>query len=368
MKSLRKVLGLATTYELSVTHDYVSSWGVTQAVRELLQNAIDSESEFEVNFTRDSMSIHSRMSGLSPETLLFGSTSKRDDSSKIGSFGEGYKIALLVLTRLGKPVKVWNGNVVWSPEFTQSKQFKGLSKVLAIKELPNRRELQGLTFVVGGLTEDEIYEIKQSCLQLQEVGNTYSTPWGRILLDRKGKLYVNGLFVCETKMRYSYDVKPEYLKLERDRMTVSTFDLQFVTKDMWLETGDVDAIEKMLLEEAPDVSYIQHSYGNKIGIVAKAAYAGFVERHPNAALYSTQAEKEELEKSGIVETVHVPSAVRDLVHTVPEYQARLQSRRTVKDDPSEVLQKFLKKYKGYMQKRAFEAFEELIETSKGWKS
>ena len=52
--------------------------------------------------------------------MVLGSTSKAGRADDVGSFGEGYKIALLVLTRNGYDVKVLNGNKQWVPEFRHS--------------------------------------------------------------------------------------------------------------------------------------------------------------------------------------------------------------------------------------------------------
>ncbi len=90
---------LSRAYELSLSKQYVSHWGMADGVRELLQNALDSESPFEWEFKDGSLFLHSRYSKLEPRTLLLGQTSKAEDTTAIGSFGEGYKIAMLVLTR-----------------------------------------------------------------------------------------------------------------------------------------------------------------------------------------------------------------------------------------------------------------------------
>ena len=119
-------------YELSITPGYCSGWTVVQAVRELLQNAIDSNAPFEVEFNGNSISIISRGVTLPVNTLLLGSTDKFNDTSKIGNFGEGYKIALLILTRKNKKPIVYNGKRTWTTRFTYSKAFQ--ADVLTIDE------------------------------------------------------------------------------------------------------------------------------------------------------------------------------------------------------------------------------------------
>ena len=91
-------------YPLSLTRGYVVSWGLREAVREIIQNALDSDSDFGYAIDGDTLTVISRYASLSPQTLLLGSSNKGGDISSIGQFGEGYKLALLVLTRDGLPV------------------------------------------------------------------------------------------------------------------------------------------------------------------------------------------------------------------------------------------------------------------------
>lgn len=40
-------------YPLSLTKDYVSRWGMVEAVRELIQNSLDSSAPFKYEFRKD---------------------------------------------------------------------------------------------------------------------------------------------------------------------------------------------------------------------------------------------------------------------------------------------------------------------------
>ena len=135
-------------YELSLSENYVSNWGLVEAIREIFQNAIDQENmarppkdwyddvekespnKMFFNFAVDShnpnkyrtLSIGNKESILDVNSLLLGETTKSDDKRAIGKFGEGYKLALLVLTRLGKKIKIFNygAREVWTAALKNS--------------------------------------------------------------------------------------------------------------------------------------------------------------------------------------------------------------------------------------------------------
>lgn len=248
-------------YELPLSVNYVRHWGIVEAVRELLQNALDSDSPFEFQHGKGFVRIISRGSYLPTETLVLGETTKADDNKKIGSFGEGYKIALLVLVRAGISVEVFNNDKYWVPSLESSKQFNG-TQVLVIKEKPyNPGSNPGLIFHLSGLSDQQIADVSRSCIRLwqpEEVGVVEPTPWGDVLLNHSGTLFVNGLFVCNTRLKYSYNMKPQYLRLERDRQTVSTFDLQWLTMQMWnhIAAKHPMTLCNMVDGKALDVEYI----------------------------------------------------------------------------------------------------------------
>lgn len=350
-------------YELPLARGYVRHWGIPEAVREILQNALDSDSPLEYTWQHgDTLTITSRNARLEPKTLLLGTTSKADRDDKIGSFGEGYKIALLVLTREGCSVKVFNNELLWQPEFRHSRVFN--EEILAIKEekFPEGRG-KGLTFQVGGLSQPNIDAIVESTLYMQEsIGQVYHTSKGLILLDRPGKLYVKGLFVCDTELKFGYDVKPEFLKLERDRQTVDSFDLQFLAKDMWFETGEHDKIAELLEAETPDLKYA--TWGTP-EIVKEACYRRFQEKYPGKVAAKSQEDLDRLVRQGLKELVVIGGAYGDVVRSSIPYAS---TSIPVQQTPYQIMEQWFRDNRGSMRREAIVSFKELLTTAQKWKA
>lgn len=357
------------TYELPLSRDYVRHWGVAEAVRELLQNALDSDSPLEYSWGESphlgvSLAIVSRMAKLEPQTLLLGTTSKADAKDKIGSFGEGFKIALLVLTRENREVTVFNNGVIWKTAFKHSRLFE--AEVLTITETrhPEGRG-QGLHFVINGMVTDERQQIKDSTLQMQEsIGETINTSKGQILRQRPGKLYVNGLYVCDTEFKFGYNIKPEFLKLERDRQTVSSFDLAWLTKDMWFETGRNDEVVNLMSDKAPDMQYA--NYGTP-AVVKEACYQHFVREYPDHILATSQEELKALIAKGMTKTVYLGGG--SYTESVRASRAYLEAKPQLQaQTPQQHLEAWFRAHRGNMRTPAIVAFKALLDQASNWKA
>lgn len=358
------------TYELSLTRGYVSSWGTVQAVRELIQNQLDSGSPFVYEFFKDSsdpdkqtLKLRSEFSQLTPQTLLLGTSSKGDNPNAIGSFGEGYKIAMLVLTREEKRVEIHNGRMLWTPRFKMNSTFG--EELLAIEEEALPHKHMGLDYYVHDLDDAEVNSIIESCLKMQkDIGKVKETRFGNILFDRPGKLYVGSLYVCETDMDHGYDIKPEFLTLERDRQTVSNWDLKAQVRHMWADTGDVDYIAEMISKESPDVYYFKF---DSTELVREACYQHFKKSHPGKVIAETDKELKSLVEKGM--TVYVSGG---------GYYSQVSQSRSYRDEykavaiktaaPSEVLQEFLKTNRKHFDRILMVEFKSLIERAADWKN
>lgn len=350
------------TYPLSMARDYIRHWGLPEAIREFLQNAIDSDSPFEFAFNHEELIITSRKSSLDPSTLLLGATSKAEKSDKIGNFGEGYKLALLVLTRLGLHVCVENNGRLWKPVFRFNEQFD--LDMLYVDEYPSH--CTGLSFVVGGLTEADKEMIVDQCLHMQEKDDdAIEAHQGRILPSRPGKLFVNGLFVCDTGLKYGYDVKPDYLKLERDRQTVSSFELKWLAKDMWFDTKQFEHVAKMITDRVPDLEYAEHGCPE---LLKEAVFAEFTARNPGNVIASSPEHLKELVARGITKTVYIDRTTHSIVSSSRSYKESSLAKAAAKPLPFEDLEKYLESNKKHMRRAAIVAFAGLLALAKGWQN
>lgn len=295
-------------FELSLSKDYVPDWTVVDAVRELFQNALDQQTVLEDNemfFDYDeayhTLTIGNKMSVLETSSLLLGSTTKRNNHRTIGQFGEGYKVATLVLVRENKNITFYNygAREVWRPRFVKSRKYGAdiltffIDKKFAWTKVPDNN----LTIVIEGITPEEYEEIKKSNLHINKPVETIQTNLGRILLDDnlKGKVFVEGLYVCDFNgYNYGYDFKSENIKLDRDRKLVSDFDLKWLASKMWITLKDskyFDMFNELVEKGAEDVIYASEVYAldNNIEEMATWVFNAFKDKYGTNAVPVTSS-------------------------------------------------------------------------------
>lgn len=304
-------------FELSLAKDYVPDWNYVDAVREIFQNALDQEATVEgndmfFNYNPDTqiLSIGNKLSTLETSTLLLGSSTKRNDDNTIGQFGEGYKIATLVLTREDKKVTFYNyGNrEVWKPRFVNSRRYGAeiltffVDKKYPWQSVPDNN----LVITIENITLEEYENIVESNLHLQDIGEHFATGSGRILLDEKykGKVYVNGLYVCNyNSYHYGYDFKPRLLKIDRDRRLVDNFELKWLASNMWLDDGDEEMrriAADLIKQDAADVQFFYNLGHSNPHYTKTANYAhdDFKKEYGDKAIpVSSQEEMEAVSKT-----------------------------------------------------------------------
>lgn len=258
-------------YELTLTPNYVSDWTFNDAIRELIQNGTDQEilekdNKFRIDYDYKSKTLRltNEKSKLKINTLLLGRSSKSDNEDTVGQFGEGYKIAALVLNRLGKTFTIYNNerNEVWTSRFKNSEKW--LEKILAfyVEKVPTSNT--GLVIEVGNVTADEYDSLCETWIGFYDGLDKIETTYGDILLDEEmqNRIFVNGLAVsCSEDMEYGYDFKPKYITLERDRKTCDSWNAGDITSKMIAEAMlqgkiDFERVKYMVEESSDDVYHL----------------------------------------------------------------------------------------------------------------
>lgn len=372
-------------YELSLTPTYVSDWDFKMAIRELIQNGIDQQATnpkctFSMEFvpnendsTRGKILFTNKQSRLKVNTLLLGCTSKEDDTITVGQFGEGYKIASLVLNRLGKTFVVHNNmeNEIWVARFKNSKKWRG--KILAFfVDMVDQIDSNDLVIEVGNVTDDE-YSLLQEIWLGYEADDSYEkieTSYGEILLDHwaKGEVYVNGLYIeCHSQFKYGYNFKPEYLRLERDRKSCDSWLAQNLTAKMVSEAmvnGDmeIETVHSMIEEDLDDVTNIDYcSYEQKQNVVDSLKEA-FDEQHDKGSIPVTDQSDYDMICNMGGTPIFVPRSVGRLLSDVKEERIDklVNSAKQKAVTPREKLQCWYDQYCDRLSSDAKEELKEII--------
>lgn len=330
-------------YWTSLTSTYVPDWSAPEAVREILQNFLDSPSGFEYDFSGDTLEFTNKGITLHQSTILMGSTSKRDELDSVGGKGEGYKLACLVLLREGYGVTIYNGSKLWIPAIEFNEDYEADCLVFNETE---RSSGNDLTFEISGVGESLTSEIVDKCLYLQkDLGEVLEGTRGRVLKDKPNMLYVGGLWVCDISSKYSYDFHPQYLPLNRDRKSVSGWDLAKNTTVLLEEVMPVEELVKLTIDKTVDAgSY----YGRfKSDDVAEGMYEHFKEEFGATAVVAEDYnEEEKLTKRGYKNVrVVYNSNQRELIKQAPSYKEFLEELGNVVEpedsrSPLEVLEEW----------------------------
>lgn len=359
------------SYELPLTRNYVENWGVREAIREFIQNALDSDSPFEYHYDRqlETLSITSQFAKLDKSTLLLGSTSKSDDPTKIGNFGEGYKIAMLVLTRTNHKVQVFNDGVVWEPVFKESRQFGAATLHVNERRAQRGEPATGVTFRVHDIFQGDYNQLRLNCLQMQtptEIGEFITTPYGQILKGRPGHVFVGGLLInVQSNLKYGYNFDPEQVKLERDRQTVDGWDLYNATCKLWYSVAEkhMANILEMIEEGVADMAYAQY---NSNEIVKEAAGSYFLSKHPEGVPVSSREELEKHIQRGFTNVVYVNSNMGHLLGTNEVIADRIETQLK-QPAPLETLKAFFENKDSHWTDTDKSAWEQIMNKAQFWK-
>ena len=301
-------------------------------------------------------------------TLLLGRSSKSDDDETVGQFGEGYKIAALVLNRLGKTFTIYNNmmNQVWTSKFKNSRKW--LDKLLAFYVEPVQSPDDSLVIEVGNVTQDEADGISEIWLSDADITRVH-TGYGDILTDEEysGMFYVNGLYIeCGGEFNYGYDFKPRYISLERDRKSCDSWNARQVTCKMIASailSGSLDfETTKVLIEkDTDDINLMEFTSHDGIEKIAEKLSESFDEKYNSSKVYvpvNSDVDSQRVKAYGGIPVI-VPYRVSSMLSDFREERIKYLRDTSPSDDTLTVKERFQKWYTLYSHRLNYEAKGEL---------
>lgn len=371
---------MAETYELTLTENYVSDWDFYDAIRELIQNGTDQEildtsNHFDMIYDPGEKVLRfvNATSKLKINTLLLGRSSKTNNSDTVGQFGEGYKIAALVLNRIGKTFTIYNNNKneVWESKFVNSKKW--LEKILQFTVTKNETDNKGLVIEIGNVTYWEYEGISDIWLQRYEEKNDVEkipTMYGEILLNDElsGRIFVNGLSVnSKNEMHYGYNFKPKYIKLERDRRTCDDWEMGYVTTRMICEAvlaGSLSIYEvtKLADMDAKDIYHMSFAYYEEnVAKVKELLLQQFDAQYLDSIPVETQEEYNRVKTYG-GKPVIVPQPIARMLKDTMRARIKKLSMENLDDVPTvkEQLERWFNAWFGELPGDAIDEFRNIL--------
>lgn len=222
-----------------ITSSYVSTWGMDEALRELIANAIDGEAEMGADFSykydasRRFLTLINQGARVDIRALYFGASSKGGDARTIGQYGEGLKLAMLVCAREGHKLVIKNQNEQWIPSIAQDKLGQD-ALCVDIKDTPTKN--QDFKVELWGVDEQMWEEAQARFLRLSPCKKKEATRAGECLFDPdyKGHIFVKGVKVTVMpQAQHGYNFFD--LDIGRDRSIPTSWQLESAIAQIWAE-------------------------------------------------------------------------------------------------------------------------------------
>ena len=207
--------------------EYLSNWGVKEGLREIYQNFMDF-GHYEENIFNEGDNVRVQLTNdWMPKSLDFlriGNSKKADPINSVGKHGEGLKMGLLVFLRANLLIKLYTDKYEITPVINEDEE---LGPCFALDYEAHNDENQKL--MIAFKWPKEIFEeFHNNIIRKEDI--VFSQNFGHIVNKPKGSVYSGGLFVLSSQnLSNAYNIKPEFLPLDRDRAAPRSFDVDYAT-------------------------------------------------------------------------------------------------------------------------------------------
>jgi len=195
------------------TSTWRQEWGEWEAIRDIVQNALDEAEAYRWGYDDEGLWISDRGRGVAVADFLLGPPKMKPDYAR-GKFGEGMKIASLALVRKGYHVHIETvGRELWILFLQQV--VDGTAETLAALWRPNGR-MQGTEFHIIGYTgpafEDRFVVNLPRTSILTETPSPLAVPIRRYnqLIDHPfpdgSRIFARDIYMRQINSLYSYNL------------------------------------------------------------------------------------------------------------------------------------------------------------------
>lgn len=239
--------------------EYVKDgWDAWAVVREFGSNAKDADPQFFIQKDgdvdmwlppriaawargqHDNLMIFNRYGILEEQHLLLG-VSQKPSADAIGMFGEGAKIAMLVLTRMGLTAHIFSGGLHF---WNEPAEVFGVPTFKVVWE-DSGEWVDGTAVFIPGW---EYPDYNNNFLHPGDDRIVFTDPHGRhILAQMDPDFFVKGVWVGKAEgagMGYAFGYNLVDPKMNRDRRMVSTWDANWEIGRIWSEVSDEELLER----------------------------------------------------------------------------------------------------------------------------
>ncbi|MFJ6775030.1 hypothetical protein ACIQOV_29400 [Kitasatospora sp. NPDC091257] len=246
-------LGQGTIVPFPISPEYVKGWTSPRAIVELIANALDEDSNATVRWADGLLTIEDNGPGIAQDAFLLGASKKT--ANQIGQFGEGKKLAALVLARDPDVGDVWFETVgyAFTPTIENRSLLDGIvptrdgqaSATLVYTLYPLDRTAG--TKITIQCAQELADEAIARVLYLTEPGYTPPARKARILFGGvPGRIYIGGILVThDPRLSTSYDLPLALAKGDqnRDRTFIDGRALEWHLKEALASCAEPDVIE-----------------------------------------------------------------------------------------------------------------------------
>ena len=335
--------------------NYVPQWGAWEVVRELTSNAKDTGKSFRVYKENNNLIVEDDGEGLAIRHLLFGETEKPDKNAAIGQFGEGLKLAVLVLTRMDKIVEIQSGNLFIT---------NGIKEIGGVKTLNFKyREVEKRHGTKITVYDWEFEDYQDQFIKLDDDKILTSNDQGDILDDKK--LYIKGVYVKDLP-DYEFGYNLNNMQINRDRNAVSDYDMRSCIGRLWAKIESPEGWEYILKAiknsnvEEKDIDFSLYYFSHEAKESLKTGW--FMAFGKNAVLGTNKDVSREAEHRGakVIDEIffgyYFKNILKELIGTDAQYvkeKAGLKAYRVPKNEIDSGMRKNLSLLKKLGQKVGF---------------